>query len=112
MKFPQEYDDGGIIIIDNLNEKKMNDPRVRAMVKQSRHNNLSILIFSQDYYDIPKRTIRANGNICHIFKPTNFRDVQNLYQDKILMHVTLDEFKYLTSTCWNEKYIPLTIDMT
>ena len=27
------------------------------------------------------------------------------------MDVTLDEFKYLISTCWNEKYQPLTIDM-
>ena len=26
--------------------------------------------------------------------------------------MTLDEFKYLTSTCWNEQYQPLTIDMT
>ena len=26
--------------------------------------------------------------------------------------MTLDEFKYLTSTCWDEKYQPLTIDMT
>ena len=28
------------------------------------------------------------------------------------MDMTLNEFKLLTSTCWNEKYIPLTIDMT
>ena len=28
------------------------------------------------------------------------------------MDMTLNEFKYLTSTCWNEKYLPLTIDMT
>ena len=27
------------------------------------------------------------------------------------MGVTLDEFKYLNSTCWNEKYQPPTIDM-
>ena len=27
------------------------------------------------------------------------------------MDMTLDEFKYLISTCWNEKYQPLTIDM-
>ena len=25
---------------------------------------------------------------------------------------TLNEFKLLTSTCWNEKYQPLTFDMT
>ena len=28
------------------------------------------------------------------------------------MDMTLDEFKYLTSTCWSVKYQPLTIDMT
>ena len=60
----------------------MNDPRVQALLKRSRHNILSIFIFSQDYYELPKRTIRANGNIYHIFKPDNYRDVQNLYQYK------------------------------
>ena len=82
------------------------------MIKRSRHNNLSIFIFSQDYYELPKRTIRANGNIYHINKPNNFRDVLNLYQDKSSMDMTLNEFKLLTSTCWKEKYQPLTIDMT
>ena len=28
------------------------------------------------------------------------------------MDMTLDEFKYLTSTCWIEQYQNLTIDMT
>ena len=28
------------------------------------------------------------------------------------MDMTLDEFKYLTSICWNKSYQPLTIDMT
>ena len=112
LKFPQEYIDGGIIILDDLNEKEMNDSRVQAMFKRSRHNNLSIFIISQDYYELPKRTIRANGNIYHIFKPNNFLDVRNIYQDKASMDMTLAEFKYLTSTCWNKNYQPLTIDMT
>ena len=90
----------------------MNDPRVQARFKRSRHNNFSIFIIFQDYYELPKRTIRANGNIYHIFKPNNFRDVLNLYQDKASMDMTLNEFKYLTSTCWNEQYQPLTFDMT
>ena len=33
-KFPQEYDDGGINILDDLNKKEMNDPRVQAMFKR------------------------------------------------------------------------------
>ena len=81
------------------------------MFKRSRNNNLSIFITSQDYYELPKRKIRVSGNIYHIFKPNNFRGVQNLYQDKASMDMTLDEFKLLTSTCWNKNYQPLTFDM-
>ena len=54
---PQVYDDEGIIILDNLKEKKMNDPRVQAMFERSRHNIVSVLIISQGYYELPKRTI-------------------------------------------------------
>ena len=90
----------------------MIDLRVQAMFKRSRHNNLSIFIISQDYCELPKRTIRANENVYHIFKPNKYRDIQNLYQDQTSMDMTLNEFNYLTSTCWDKKYQPLSIDMT
>ena len=53
-KFPQEYDDVGLFSLDDLNEKEMNDPRVQAIFKRSRDNNLSIFIISQDYYELRK----------------------------------------------------------
>ena len=112
LKYPQDYENNSIIIFDDLNQKEMDDPRVQAMFKRSRHNNLSIFIISQDYYELSKKTLRCNGNIYHIFKPNNFRDVLNLYQDKASMDMTLTEFKLLTSICWNKNYQPLTIDMT
>ena len=90
----------------------MNDPRVQAMFNRSRHNNLSFFLYSQDYYEIPKRTIRANGNIYHIFKPNNFRDVKHLFQHKTSMDMNLNEFNLSNCTCWIEKYQPLTSDMT
>ena len=71
----------------------MDDPRVQAVFKRSRYKNLSNFIISQDYYELPKRTIRADGRIYHIFKPKNFRDFQNLYQDKASMDTTPKEFK-------------------
>ena len=111
LKYPQEYENNNIIILDDLNEKEINNDKIQAMFKQGRHNNLSIFIISQDYYELPKRTIRANGNIYHILKPNNFLDNRNIYQDKASMGMTLNEFKLLTSTCWNEKYQPLTSDM-
>ena len=74
--------------------------------------NLSFFIINQNYFETPNRTIRAKENIYHIFKLNNFRDVLNIYQDKSSMDMTLNEFNLLTSTCWKEKYQPLTIDMT
>ena len=112
LKYGQDDDDGGIIVLDDLNEKEMNDPRVQAMFKRSRQKNSSIFIISQDYYELPKRTITAHGNSYHIITTNNFRYVQNLYQDKTSMDMTLHDFKYLTTTCWIGKYQPLTIDMT
>ena len=49
LKYPQDYEVGGIIILDDLNEKEMNDPKVQAMFKRSLHNNLSNFINSQHY---------------------------------------------------------------
>ena len=107
LKYPQGYEDGDMTILDDSNKKKMIDPRTQAMFKRSRHNNLSIFIISQDYYELPKKLLE----LWEVFKPNNFRDVQNLYQAKSSMDMTVKEFKLLSSTCWNEKYQPLTIDM-
>ena len=112
LKYPQDYENNSIIILDDLNEKEINNEKIQAMFKRGRHDNLSIFIISQDYYELPKKTIRANGNIFHLFKTNNYLDVRNLYQDKSSMDMTLNEFKLLTNICWNEKYQPLTIDMT
>ena len=59
LKIRQDYEDGGIIMLKDLNEKEMNDPRVQAMFERSRRYKPSIFIISQDYYEIPKRTTRA-----------------------------------------------------
>ena len=85
--------------MDGLNETKMNDPRVQAMFKRSCHKNLTFFIISQDYYELPRRTIRANGNIYHIIEPKNYRDVLIIYQDKSSMDLTLNEFRLLNSFC-------------
>ena len=79
LRYPQENNKRGIIILDDSNEKEMKGPRVQAMFRRSRHNNLSIFVISQDYYELPKKTIRANENICHIFKPKEFLNVRIIY---------------------------------
>ena len=56
-------------------------------------NNLDIVmplfIISQNKYDLPKRTIRANGKTHEVFKSNNFRDFQRIFQDKTSMDMNL-----------------------
>ena len=49
LKFPQEHQNNSIIILDDLNQKEMDDPRVQAMFKRSKNEILSISIISPDY---------------------------------------------------------------
>ena len=113
-KYPQDYnkDQPIALILDDLNEKETIDFRVQAVFKRSGHMNISIFIISQDYYGLPEKTILVNGNMHHRLKPNKFRVVRNLYQDKASMDNALKEFKFLTSTCWNEKYQPINIEKT
>ena len=85
----------------------MNDLRIQAMFERSRHNKLSIFIISHEYYKLPKRAMRANGNIYRVFKSNNFRNVQILYQDKASMDMTLNELKLLASICCFNKFLPI-----
>ena len=48
LRFPQEYENNFIIILDDLNGKEINNYKIQAMFKRGRHNNLSIFIISQD----------------------------------------------------------------
>ena len=66
------------------------------MLRQPRHSNKFSFAISQDNYELPNKTVWANGNIYLLFKPINFRDVQNLYQDKASMNITLSEFQLPT----------------
>ena len=37
LKYPQMFVDGGTIFLDDLNEKEMNDPQIKAMFERSTH---------------------------------------------------------------------------
>ena len=69
-------------------------PEFKLMFIRSRHNSISVFIVSQEYFELPKQNVRANGNKFYIFKPNNFRDVQNLFQDKASMDMNINEFKF------------------
>ena len=112
LKDPREYQgESTVIILGDLNDREMNDDRVKALFKRGRHNNIAVFIISQDYYESPKQTKRENSNIFHLFRPNNSKNVLNLFQDKASIDMTINEFKYLCNICWQTNFQPLTIDI-
>ena len=101
MKYPKgDVSDQAIVnIVDDSNEKEINNPRIQALFERSRRKNISIFIISQDYYELRKTINRANGDIYHIFKSNSFRGVQKMCQDKASMDMALSEFSFLTFIC-------------
>ena len=59
LKILQEYENKSIIILDDINQKEMDDPRGHARFKRSKHNNLSIFIISHDYYELSEKQYAA-----------------------------------------------------
>ena len=68
VRFLQEDEDNSIIKLDDIKEKGNNNDKRQALFKRGLRNNFSTFIISQGYHELPKRTIRANGNIYHILK--------------------------------------------
>ena len=94
----------------------MSDPRVQKHCLNNLDIIFDLFLFNQYWYNLPETTLRANGIIYHIFKPNNFRDVQNLNRNKDSENMTLNDFKLvctlLTTTCWDKNHQPLNVDMT
>ena len=84
LKLPQEYENNSITILDDLNRKEMDDPRVQAMFKRSRHTQLSIFIISQDYYELSKKKQYAAMVISFIYLN---RTTSEMYQISIKVKV-------------------------
>ena len=65
LRYPQKYDSNFpiVVILEGVNGKKLKKPRIEAMFKRSRHSNISNFIVSQDFYELPKRTIKTNENL-------------------------------------------------
>ena len=49
LKYPQEYENNCIIILDDINEKEIINDKVQVMFKRGRLEKLSTLILSRDY---------------------------------------------------------------
>ena len=101
--------DKNLIVFDDVLLEKQN--KCNDFYTRGRHSNTDCFYLAQNYFKLPRQTIRENSNFICLFKQDN-KNLQHIYQDHVSHDMDYDEFKKLCKLCWSEPYNFLTIDNT
>ncbi len=84
--------------------------KAKAYYTRGRHNNCDTLYISQNYFALPRQSIRENSNLIILF-PQNTKSVGHIHRDHCT-DMPYDEFKQFCETVWDTKHNFVTIDLT
>ena len=88
-----------------------NQNKAEAYYTRGRHNNCDTIYISQNYFRLPRQTIRENANFIILF-PQDFKNITHIYSDHCT-DITPEEFKTFCYKVWqsgNHNFV--TIDLT
>ena len=84
--------------------------KAKAYYTRGRHNNCDTLYISQNYFALPRQSVRENSNFIILF-PQNTKSVEHIHRDHCT-DVPFDEFKEFCKKVWDTKHNFVTIDLT
>jgi hypothetical protein len=100
--------DKNLIIFDDvLLEKKQN--KIEDYYVRGRHSNVDCFYLAQNYFLLPRKTIRENSNFLCLFKQDG-RNLNHIYNDHVSTDMSKEEFKELCFKCWEQPHGFLVID--
>src|ERR1044072_967035 len=70
---------------------------------RGRHNNTSSIYISQNYFKLPRQTIRSNANVFILFSLPK-KDIIHIYNDFISKDMDWEEFREFCNTVWKEPF--------
>lgn len=100
--------DKNLIIFDDVLLQKQN--KCEAYYTRGRHNNVDCFYLSQNYFRLPRQTIRENANFICLFRQ-DLRNINQIYNDHI-NEITIEEFRKLCKKSWDSKYGFMVIDLS
>ena len=98
-----------LMIFDDLLLEKQN--KCECYYLCGRHSNVDCFYLAQNYFELPRRTIRTNSNFICIF-PQDLRDLNNLHLDYVGDDMTNEEFRKFCRKCWEKPHGFAVIDLT
>ena len=101
-------EDKNLMIFDDCILDKQS--KAEAYYTRGRHNNCDSFYISQNYFLLPKKTVRENANFIVLF-PQDDKNLNHIHKDHCT-DISLDEFKRFCRKCWETKHNFVTIDLS
>ena len=98
-----------LLILDDCYLGKQS--KAKAFYTRGRHNNCDTLYIAQNYFSLPRNSIRENSNLIMLF-PQNAKSTRHIYDDHGSTDMSYEEFKAFCGNVWEKKHNFITIDLT
>ena len=98
-----------LLILDDTLLERQN--KAEAYYTRGRHNNCDTFYISQNYFRLPRHTIRENANFIILF-PQDSKNITHIHADHCT-DIGIDEFKQFCYKVWQSgEHSFVTIDLT
>jgi len=98
-----------LMIFDDLLLQKQK--KCEAYYVRGRHSNCDCLYLSQNYFKLPRQTIRENAHFFCLF-PQNQKNIDHIFNDHVSQDMAKEQFKKLCKTAWSKPHNFVVIDLT
>ena len=77
---------------------------------RGRHSNVDCFYLAQNYFKLPRQTIRENANFICLF-PQDLKNLNHIFNDHVTSDMTKKEFRQLCKTAWEKQHEFVIIDL-
>ena len=78
---------------------------------RQRHSNVDCFYLAQNYFKLPRQTIRENANFICLF-PQDMKNLNHVFDDHVVSDVTKEEFRQICKTAWEKQHGLVIIDLS
>jgi len=103
------HDYNNLIIFDDLMLERQN--KCETYYIRGRHSNVDCFYLCQNYFILPRQTIRENANFIVLFKQ-DLKNINHIYNDHVSGDMSKDEFRNLCKEAWKKPHGFVVIDLT
>ena len=102
-------EDKNLMVFDDLLLEKQN--ACEKYYVRGRHSNVDCFYLSQNYFKLPRQTIRENANFICLFRQ-DLKNMNHLYSDHASSDMKPEEFRDMCKKIWEGPHDFTVIDLT